>query len=452
LATEPGGAGSESPWGKEGDGAALSPLAGGRGPISEETRIDTLVDEEDIWRLATALSAAVSPEDVAVALAEEGPSAAGASFANMAMIAAETNRVRVVHGSVLNRSIAARWAEFHVDDKTPLCDAMRSGLPVLLPSVETIGQRYPNLLADTLAASLSATASLPLHTPNGACLGAIGFGWRRSQAFGPTQVRRLDLIAQMAAQALDRAMLYERERGQPSAEERAEAHLLQEAFLPRVLPQTGSLGLAAAYLPAREAAMGGDWYDAFPVEGGLCLVIGDVAGHGLRSAALMAQLRNAVRAFADEDPAPDRVLTRLNRMLCRLEPDETATAIVAVWNTASGTIVRSNAGHPPVLRCRVGETAFLPPPAARLVLGVDPDWVYPSQVKVLRPGTTLLFYTDGLIETRGRSVDAGMDDLRRFVESVPDLSPQALCDRVLEWRLGAARREDDMCLLAARLS
>ena len=85
-------------------------------------------------------------------------------------------------------------------------------------------------------------------------------------------------------------------------------------------------------------------------------------------------------------------------------------------------------------------------------IGVDPDWVYPSQIKVLRPGTTLLFYTDGLIETRGRSVDEGMDDLRRFVESLPDLAPQALCDRVLEWRLGAARREDDMCLLAARLS
>ena len=424
----------------------------GGAAISEEDRLEPLVDEEDIWRLATALSAAVSPEDVAVALAEEGGSAAGASFANVAMLEAETNRVRVVHGSVLNRTIAARWAEFNVNDPTPLGEAIRSGHPVLLPSVEAIGQRYPNLLADTLAASLSATASLPLHAPDGACLGAIGFGWPRPQAFSPTQVRRLDLIAQMAAQALDRAMLYERERGQPSAEERAEAHLLQEAFLPRVLPQTGTLGLAAAYLPARDAAMGGDWYDAFPVEGGLCLVIGDVAGHGLRSAALMAQLRNAVRAFADEDPTPDRVLTRLNRMLCRLEPDETATAIVAVWNAASGTIVRSSAGHPPVLRCRVDETDFLPPAPDCLVLGVDPDWVYASQVKVLRPGTTLLFYTDGLVETRGRSIDEGMDDLRRFVESLPDLSPQALCDRVLEWRLGAARREDDMCLLAARLT
>ncbi|HMC03938.1 MAG TPA: GAF domain-containing SpoIIE family protein phosphatase, partial [Actinomycetota bacterium] len=368
----------------EGDGAALSPHPDGSGPISEEARLEVPVDEEDIWRLATALSGAVSPEDVAVALAEEGASAAGASFSNMAMLGAETNRVRVVHGSVLNHHIASRWTEFHVNDPTPLGEAIQTGLPVLLPSVEALGQRYPNLLADTLAATLSATASLPLHTPRGACLGAIGFGWRQAQAFGPAQIRRLDLIAQMAAQALDRAQLYERERGQPSTWERAEAHLLQEAFLPRVLPQTGSLGLAAAYLPARDAAMGGDWYDAFPVEGGLCLVIGDVAGHGLRSAALMAQLRNAVRAFADEDPTPDRVLTRLNRMLCRLEPDETATATVAVWNAASGTIVRSSAGHPPVLRCRVDETDFLPPAPGCLVLGVDPDWVYPSQIKVLR--------------------------------------------------------------------
>src|SRR5260370_7910541 len=96
----------------------------------------------------------------------------------------------------------------------------------------------------------------------------------------------------MGAPALDGAMLYERERGQPSAQERAEAHLLQEAFLPRVLPQTGSLKLAAAYLPAREAAMGGDWYDAFPVQGGVCLVIAAVAVHPLPPPPLSAPPRN----------------------------------------------------------------------------------------------------------------------------------------------------------------
>ncbi|MEA2500199.1 MAG: hypothetical protein QOD01_310, partial [Actinomycetota bacterium] len=212
--------------------------------LPEDAPVETPVDEEDIWRLATALSGAASPDEVAVALAEEGAAAAGASFSNMAMLEAETNRASVVHGSVLNHRIASRWAEFHINDQTPLCEAMLSGRAVLLRSAEAVRERYPNLLAETLTASLSATASLPLQSPSGVCLGAIGFGWRRPQAFTPRQVRRLDLIAHMAAQALDRALLYERERGQASAWERAEAHLLQEAFLPRVLPQAGSLGLA----------------------------------------------------------------------------------------------------------------------------------------------------------------------------------------------------------------
>jgi serine phosphatase RsbU (regulator of sigma subunit) len=148
--------------------------------------------------------------------------------------------------------------------------------------------------------------------------------------------------------------------------------------------------LAAQALGRSDAAMGGDWYDAFPVDGGTCLVIGDVVGRGLRSAGrVMAQLRNAVRAFASEDPSPARVLTRVNRMLCRLEPDETATAIVAVWDPVNRTLLRSNAGHPPPLRCRKDETGFLDPAEGDVMLGVDPDWQYAEEVKMLRPGTTL---------------------------------------------------------------
>ncbi len=76
--------------------------------------------------------------------------------------------------------------------------------------------------------------------------------------------------------------------------------------------------------------MGGDWYDVFPVTGGTCLVIGDVAGHGVQSAAVMGQLHNSARAYATEDPSPSSVLARLNRMMCRLEPGEYATATVAL--------------------------------------------------------------------------------------------------------------------------
>lgn len=408
------------------------------------------VNEDAIWRLSIALTAAVTPYDVGLAVAHHGHAAAGASYANLAILDPLAERVRVIHGDLLDPAIAARWREFGLDEQAPLCDAMRTGRPVLLGDETTFARSYPNTFPEMLAASLTAAAALPLTAANGTVIGALGLGWIAGQRFGTKQTLRLERIAQLASQTLERA-LEERERSQRTAQEAADAHVLQAAFLPAQLPQTARLRTAAAYLPASDAPMGGDWYDAFPVDGGMCLVIGDVGGHGVQSAAVMVQLRNALRAFADEDPTPSMVLTRLNRMLYRLEPEETATAIVALWDENTGIITRANAGHPSVLRCRPGETDYLFPPARHAMLGVDPNWDYSQEIKLLRPGTTLLFYTDGLVEMRGRSIDDGMNELREFVTGLTDLSPQAVCDEVLGWRLSAASREDDICVLAVRL-
>ncbi|MEX0790572.1 MAG: PP2C family protein-serine/threonine phosphatase [Actinomycetota bacterium] len=427
----------------------ISPADGDFAPLDEGA-----VQEQAIWRLAIQLSAAVTPFEVSVALADCAAAAAGASFSNLALLDNEKENIRMVHGSIVDPSIVAQWAdrwlEFHITEDVPLCDAMRTGATVLVHSVEETADKYPHMVPEMLAASLGATASVPLRTADGLTLGALGLGWSTAQAFGRTQVRRFELIAELGARALGRAV-FEQDRGRQTAREAAEANVLQEAFLPAVLPQTPRLGLAAAYLPASDAPMGGDWYDAFPVDLGLFVVVGDVGGHGLQSAAVMAQLRNAVRAFADEDPTPEIVTTRLNRMLCRLEPDETATAILAVWDEETGIITRTNAGHPAPLRCRIGETAFLFPQASDVLLGVDPGWQYKSESKFLRPGTTLLLYTDGLVELRGYSLEEGMDALRRFVESLEDLSPEILCRQILDWRLGVAGREDDICVLAVRV-
>jgi serine phosphatase RsbU (regulator of sigma subunit) len=410
-----------------------------------------LKPDDGIWRLAAALAGAVTPFDVAVALAEEGAATAGASFANMAVLNAATKRVRVVHDSSMAPEIAARWREFDLSAPTPLCAAMNTRRPVLLESLEQMRDRFPEIVDDTVAAALSATASLPLTSASGTMLGAAGFGWPTAQSFDAPRRRNLDLIANLAAQALERAVLHQRQQEQASNQERADAQLLQDAFLPRVLPNNETLDVAAVYLPASDAAMGGDWYDVFPVDGGTCLVIGDVAGHGLQSAGVMAQLRNTVRAYAIEDPSPASILTRLNNMMCRLEKGEHASAIVAVWDERQGTLLRSNAGHPPVLRCRAGEFGYLTPPPGGRLLGVSPDWAYHEEYKVLRPGSTMLFYTDGLIERRGEDLHEGMASLLTFVEKLDDLSPQSVCDQVLQWRLRHAHLEDDVCVLAVRL-
>lgn len=404
-----------------------------------------------VWSLAAALSGATSPDDVAAALAEEGAAAAGAGFSNLARYEAWSDRVIVTHGSVLDQEIAVHWGEFELDEDTPLGTAIIYGQPVFLASMDQIAERYPALGADTMRAGLSATASLPLRSADGSVIGAVGFGWAEPQPFDEAQVTIIGLTAHLAEHALDRALLYERERKQLAAIDMAQAQLLQNAFVPVELPETPGLDVAAAYLPASGAPMGGDWYDIFPVDTGMCLVIGDVAGHGLRSTAVMAELRNGIRAFATEDPSPARILTRVHRLLCRLEPDETASAIVAVFDPTECSLVRANAGHPPLLRCRPGELAYRIPRVPGLLLGVDPSREYHEETTRLRTGSTLLFYTDGLIENRGSSLDQGMAEVSGFVETLVDYSPAPLCDAILRWRTSDPARDDDLCILAARV-
>jgi serine phosphatase RsbU (regulator of sigma subunit) len=262
--------------------------------------------------------------------------------------------------------------------------------------------------------------------------------------FGQPDLAIAEELAGHAAAVVDRARHHDREKQTVRA--------LQDAFIPGTLPQAQHLEMAAAYLPAKEAAVGGDWYDVFAVQDGSCICIGDVAGHGLHSVAVMAQLRNAVRAYATDDPAPDRVMTRLNRMLCSLEPDETATAIIATWDPSTRMLYRANAGHPPLLRCRPGEFGYLPESIPGLLLGADNSTAYSSEPKLLRPGTTLVFYTDGLIETRHLPIGQSMEQLLDFAESLPDLSPTVVCDSIINWRLEQGRLHDDTCLLAVRLT
>lgn len=158
-----------------------------------------------MWRLTSALGASTTVRGVAEALAMEGGKAAGGVFANVGILLGEPSQVQVVHRSVLN-SDPAGWRHFELHESLPVCECIRGGLPVLLGSEDEISRRYPAIVADIRAAGLSARAALPLHSPNGVVLGALGLGWETPQDFGIAQLRRLDLIAQLAGLALDRAL------------------------------------------------------------------------------------------------------------------------------------------------------------------------------------------------------------------------------------------------------
>lgn len=217
---------------------------------SEWSGTESRTGEDAIWQLASGLSAAATPMQIAEVLAEHGAPAAGAAFSNMALLQADGGTVRAVHGSALDEGMAARWAEFELDSSTPLGDAMLSGAAVLLGTLDEVAARYPHLLQDTVAASLSATASLSLSRADGTTLGAVGFGWAEPQHFDVDQLRRIELIAQMTAQALDRAILHRDEQ------QRHERLQVLQQLTQRLAAATDGSSIAAAVVSDGPALLG----------------------------------------------------------------------------------------------------------------------------------------------------------------------------------------------------
>ena len=265
----------------------------------------------------------------------------------------------------------------------------------------------------------------------------------------PFEADDLLVAAQLAthtALGVDKAVLYGREA--------YIADSLQRAMLPDSLPQPTGVRLASRYLPAAETArVGGDWYDAIPLPGSrVALVVGDVMGHSMQSAAIMGQLRTTVQTLAGLDLPPQEVLYHLDEQAQRPGTDHMATCVYAVYDPIAHRLVVANAGHPPpVLLHENGHAEVLRVPSgAPIGVGGVPF----DTVELPAPaGATLLLYTDGLVESRTRDVWTGVEALCERLRAVgsiacpPPLEP--LCDEVLEI-LGPGDRDDDIALLAAR--
>ncbi|HEY9179658.1 MAG TPA: SpoIIE family protein phosphatase, partial [Candidatus Baltobacteraceae bacterium] len=194
------------------------------------------------------------------------------------------------------------------------------------------------------------------------------------------------------------------------------AALLQRALLPQTIPAFPGLRLDAAYVSAgSEKSIGGDWYDVFRISEQLIgISVGDVAGHGLGAAALMASARHAIRTLAFVNDEPSAVMRQVNRILCRDTEAGLVTAIFATFNLYDGNLRYCLAGHPPPMLARAGET-LRELPGRGFVLGVDPRSTFETHAEQLEIGSALVLYTDGLTESQ-RSATESAALLREAVE------------------------------------
>ncbi|RNL72570.1 ATP-binding SpoIIE family protein phosphatase [Streptomyces sp. I6] len=314
--------------------------------------------------------------------------------------------------------------------------AARAALPELLGDGRTLPAGHRSILA-------------PLRGRRRVTGAAIFLRRSDRPAFEPDDLLVAAQLATHTALGIDKAVLYGREA--------YIADELQRTMLPEGLPQPTGVRLASRYLPAAETArVGGDWYDAIPLPGSrVALVVGDVMGHSMTSAAIMGQLRTTAQTLAGLDLPPQEVLHHLDEQAQRLGTDRMATCLYAVYDPVSHRITIANAGHPPPILLHLGgraEVLRVPPGAPIGVGGVDFE-----AVELDAPaGATLLLYTDGLVESRLRDVWTGIEQLRERLAATaqltgPDHSPplEALCDDVLDM-LGPGDRDDDIALLAAR--
>ncbi|MBQ1098284.1 SpoIIE family protein phosphatase [Streptomyces sp. b94] len=365
---------------------------------------------------------------------------------------AQAERICVVH-----RTFQDLGPERHEGLLPPVTDAARGPLarvlrgagPLLLTGAPPPGQsaspldaHYLDLLGHLRARSAIVAPLRARRQVIGALTVARGDGW---QPFTEEDLPLVDELCRVLALGVDNARLYQ--------ETRNIAERLQRSLLP-ALPNIEHLQMAARYAASSTTAqVGGDWYDCFVVPNGeTALVIGDVTGHDLDAAVAMSQLRSMLRGIAvDRQEPPETVLRRLDLANQTLHREATATCIYGL--VRGGTdgpweLVHSSAGHlPPLLTAPDGRTRYLDA-GSGLLLGMDPDVPRPSATDEIPPDSTLLLYTDGLIERRGESLDAAMERLRRRASELAREPLDVFCDELL---IGlGADNDDDIAVLAVR--
>jgi phosphoserine phosphatase RsbU/P len=302
--------------------------------------------------------------------------------------------------------------------------------PVILDRVDDHTVVNPILWAK----GISTIMGVPMIV-GGRVIGVMHVGSLTGRRFTDEDAALLQVAADRAAAAVS---------AMQARADRIAAGALQRSLLPSTPPKVAGAEFAARFIPGH-GAIGGDWYDVFPLPSGeLSLVVGDVGGSGLPAAVIMGRMRSALRAYALETSDPAEVLTRLDRKMQHFEPGAIATVLYTVLDPSLETARISAAGHLPPVLAVPGHSGELVDVHADLMIGVDAATTRHSATIPIPPGALLCMCTDGLIERREFPLDEG---LTRLCKAVQAGRPEAACAAVMTALVGNEEVRDDIALL-----
>jgi sigma-B regulation protein RsbU (phosphoserine phosphatase) len=265
-------------------------------------------------------------------------------------------------------------------------------------------------------------------------LGVLHVGRLEERPFSAGDAELLQVVGERVSGAT---------QAQGLAMERAAATLLERSLLPPQLPSCDGLEFAARYVPA-ESQVGGDWYDLFTLPSGqLWIVVGDVAGHGLEAAVIMGRIRSALRAYTLLDVQPEVVVQLVDRKVSHFEIGTFATVVCAMSDPPYDSLAFALAGHLPPIVSVPDEPTTLATSEVGLPLGLGGTATRSSAKIELPPDATVVFYTDGLVERRGESIDVGLQRLREAVSHGP---PGQVAHEIMQRLVGTTAPRDDIAL------
>ncbi|MCX5405793.1 SpoIIE family protein phosphatase [Streptomyces sp. NBC_00335] len=334
-------------------------------------------------------------------------------------------------------------ARYDADRLVTRC--VNTGRPVRLSHVDAEDliriARSPEAVGMLAAEGLHSYLAVPLIA-RGEVLGALDLKrLRNPEPFTADDEVLAGELAARAAVCIDNARWYQQARNT--------ALTLQRSLLPQEPPDPPGLEIAYRYQPAQAAdEVGGDWFDVIPLTADkTALVVGDVMGSGISAAATMGQLRTATRTLADLDLDPAQVLRHLDRLTNRMGQTIT-TCVYAVYDPHHTRCLISNAGHLPPVVMRRGRPPELLDLPTGVPLGVG-EFLFHTTLFDLHPGDQLVFYTDGLVETRDQAIDERLNVLLALL-AAPPRSLEETCDMLLR-ALRHPGDHDDVALLIARV-
>ncbi|MBF8187378.1 SpoIIE family protein phosphatase [Nonomuraea sp. K274] len=400
---------------------------------------------------ATAMLAeALTVEQVVQVIIDVGRTALAADRSAVALLDTDRAALKLINGEGIPEASGAAGEEIPLSHSSVMTMAVNSRRPVFAESTDSLKAQLleaggdEEVLANYLASSDErAWVGLPLLAA-GRALGALRFSFTRPQKISQEDGVFLEALAGQCALAVERATLFEREH--------RTAETLQRSLLPDRLPVVKGLVLAQRFRSgSRHVQVGGDWYDAFVLQDGrVAAVVGDVMGKGVKAAAGMGRIRNAMRALALTNPPPAAVLTGLDRVFEATEEEEQVTTLAyMVVEPVTGEGTLALAGHPPPVLVSPQGTAILCDAEPGTPLG------WPTSRRQFRfvvpPGHTAVLYSDGLVENRKRGLDAGLAEICSVVtEAPPEVvsSPHMLLDFLVDRMLSGYEQDDDVTALA----